>query len=63
VWVEEVDKGGEIFAMWKKMGRYMMVSVLESSTRDGVKGGGVGDLQRDAPEEREPSVDTVIRIQ
>ena len=39
-----------------------MVSVLENSTRERVKGGGVGDSQKDASEELEASVDTIIRI-
>ena len=39
-----------------------MRSILENSTRDGVKGGGVGDLQEGVSEELEVSVDAIIRI-
>jgi len=41
-----------------------MESILENSTRDGVEGGGVGDLHKGiSDEELEASVDAVIRIQ
>jgi len=43
------------------MGKHETVSVLENPTRDGVKGG-VGDLQKNASEELEESVDAVILI-
>ena len=44
------------------MGRSETVSALENPTRDGVKGGGIGDLQENASEELEASVEAVIPI-
>lgn len=38
-----------------------MVSVFGNSARDGMKGG-VGDSQKNASEELEPSVDVIIQI-
>ena len=40
-----------------------MGSILENQTRDGVKGGGVGDLHKGTSEELEASVDDIIWIQ
>ena len=40
-----------------------MVPGLENSTRDGVNGGGVDDLQKDGSEELEAIFDAIIRIQ
>jgi len=41
-----------------------MGSILENATRDGVKGGGVGDLHKGiSDEELEAIVDAIIRIQ
>ena len=44
------------------MGRGRTTSVLENSMGGVMKGGGVGDLQKDASEELEASVDAIIRI-
>lgn len=44
------------------MGRHRTVSVLESSIRDGVKGGGVGEWQKNASGELGAGVDAVILI-
>jgi len=52
--VEELDKkGGNV---------EKTVSVLENFTRNGVKEGGVGGLQKSASEGFEPGVDAIIRI-
>ena len=59
---EAVDKDGGP-CNTEKMGRHGMVWGLENSTRDGVKGGGVGDLRKDGSEEFEATIDAIIRIQ
>jgi len=59
--VEEVNKG-EILAIRKNWGRDRTVTILENSARDGVRGGGVGDSQKDAPEKLDPSFGTIIWI-
>ena len=61
--VERVDKGG-CPQDREKIGRCRMGSILENATRDGVKGGGVGDLHKGiSDEELEAIVDAIIRIQ
>ena len=44
------------------IGKHGTVSIFENSRVDRVKGGGVGDLQKNASEELKASVDAIIWI-
>ena len=56
VGVEGLEKEGGVLATGEKVGRDGTASVLENPKRGGVKGGGVGGLQKGASEELEASV-------
>ena len=57
-----MDKGEDIPTVREKGGGMEIVVILKNSTGDGERERGAGELRKDAPEEPEASVDTIIRI-